>query len=114
MPLASASALTASKQLSPREKMNLANVYSAPGISSGPLGLEIDPGKVKRPFVLSELFSLIWSTRTTALKAFLILRRVSTKLSNRCMIRNAFKAVVLVDHRSEEHTSELQSPCNLV
>jgi len=25
----------------------------------GPLGLEIDPGEVKRPFVLSELFSLI-------------------------------------------------------
>src|SRR5207247_3209074 len=65
--------------LSPRQKMNLANIYSAPGISSGPLGLEIDPGEVKRPFVLSELFSLIWSTRTTALKAFLILRRVSTK-----------------------------------
>jgi len=66
--------------------MNLANIYSAPGISSGPLGLEIDPGEVKRPFVLSELFSLIWSTRTTALKAFLILWRVSTKLSNRCII----------------------------
>jgi hypothetical protein len=67
MPLASASALIVSKQLSPMEKMNLANIYSALGISSGPLALEIDPGEFKRPFVLSELFSLIWSTRTTVL-----------------------------------------------
>src|SRR2546426_3542903 len=37
----------------------------------------------------------------------------STKDAQRLFLREA-KAIARLDHRSEEHTSELQSPCNLV
>src|SRR2546426_3330520 len=79
-----------------------------PGIIIGRKGAEVDKLKADlEEMITRQVYITIKEIKKPELDAQLVTENVAVQLEKRVAFRRAMK-------RSEEHTSELQSPCNLV